>query len=437
MSLEFGYALPALNNLGAVGTYTPALNINFLSGTLDSRITFTRASTATYYDSTGTLQTAAINAPRFDYNPSTLAARGLLIEEQRTNSIRNNTMQGAVAGTPGTQPTNWAIGGTTTGLTISVIGTGTANGINYIDIRFNGTAGAALNPNILFDTSSGIAATNGQSWAWSTYLSLVGGSLTNVTNIIPVISMFNSTPSLLGTLSGSAITPTNAGLATQRTSYAATLNQTTTAYIRPQLQFNVANGAAVDVTLRIGLPQLEQGAFATSVIPTTTAAATRSADLATMTGTNFSSWYTQSQGTFVTQFVWEGLKTVAGQRVITTDDGTTTNQMQQGAGSSNALLTTLTTAGATEVNTSTPATTFVAGTVYKSALAYATNNTVAALNGTIGTTDTVCAMPTALTTFRFSPNASTPTVVNANVWYASLKFYPIRLANGTLQVLTT
>jgi hypothetical protein len=61
--------------------------------TFSDIITFTRASTATYFDATGTLQSAAIDVPRLDYDPATLAARGLLIEEQRTNSIRNNTMQ--------------------------------------------------------------------------------------------------------------------------------------------------------------------------------------------------------------------------------------------------------------------------------------------------------------------------------------------------------
>ena len=38
--------------------------------------------------------------------------------------------------------------------------------------------------------------------------------------------------------------------------------------------------------------------FATSYIPTTSAAVTRTADQASMTGTNFSSWYNQAQGTF-------------------------------------------------------------------------------------------------------------------------------------------
>ena len=44
--------------------------------------------------------------------------------------------------------------------------------------------------------------------------------------------------------------------------------------------------------------QLEQGAFSTSYIPTTTAAATRAADVATVTGANFSDWYNQTEGTF-------------------------------------------------------------------------------------------------------------------------------------------
>ena len=70
------------------------LNLDFTTGTLDPSITFTRASTATYFDVTGTLQTAAINAPRFDYDPVTHAARGLLIEEARTNLLLNSATLG-------------------------------------------------------------------------------------------------------------------------------------------------------------------------------------------------------------------------------------------------------------------------------------------------------------------------------------------------------
>jgi len=57
-------------------------------GTLDPRITFTRASSATYTDASGVIQTAATNAPRWDYAGGVLL--GLLIEEQRTNILLNN-----------------------------------------------------------------------------------------------------------------------------------------------------------------------------------------------------------------------------------------------------------------------------------------------------------------------------------------------------------
>jgi len=62
------------------------LSLDFMQpDTLDSRITFTRASSATYTDASGVVQTAATNAPRWDYAGGVL--RGLLIEEQRTNTL--------------------------------------------------------------------------------------------------------------------------------------------------------------------------------------------------------------------------------------------------------------------------------------------------------------------------------------------------------------
>jgi len=48
---------------------------------------FSRSTIGTYFDNLGIMQTAAINAPRFTYNPSTKAFEGLLIEPASTNLL--------------------------------------------------------------------------------------------------------------------------------------------------------------------------------------------------------------------------------------------------------------------------------------------------------------------------------------------------------------
>jgi len=70
------------------------LSLDFTAmSSLDSRFTFTRASTGTYIDSSGlvtTMAAASTNDPtkaRFDYDPTTLAPRGLLIEGTSTNLL--------------------------------------------------------------------------------------------------------------------------------------------------------------------------------------------------------------------------------------------------------------------------------------------------------------------------------------------------------------
>ena len=275
----------------------PTLDLQFAGATsLDNRITFTRATTATFFNSSGVLTSAASGAARFDHNPTTLAPLGLLIEEQRTNSIRNNTMQGAVAGTPGTLPTNWATIGLGT-LVQEVVGTGTENGITYIDLRFSGTT-SSTSFSVLFESNSQIVAASGQTWSASQYVKLVAGNTTNITavrtGIRGNISNGSTNESNLATF-----TPTSS-LSRYTNTY--TLANATSVFVNAFFNMTFSSGAAIDITLRIGLPQLELGAFATSVIPTTTTALTRNADAASMTGTNFSSWYNASEGTFVCEF---------------------------------------------------------------------------------------------------------------------------------------
>ena len=66
----------------------PALDLDFTNRTtLDSRITFTRGSSATFTDKDGYIKYVTNNIPRFDYDPVLGQCNGLLMEEQRTNLL--------------------------------------------------------------------------------------------------------------------------------------------------------------------------------------------------------------------------------------------------------------------------------------------------------------------------------------------------------------
>jgi hypothetical protein len=75
----------ALNRV--VTAIRPTLDLNFMNGVLDSRITFTRASAGGRIGPTGLYESMGTGVPRFDYDPISLAPRGLLVEDARTNSL--------------------------------------------------------------------------------------------------------------------------------------------------------------------------------------------------------------------------------------------------------------------------------------------------------------------------------------------------------------
>lgn len=427
-----------LNKLGAaVKSRPPTASFNFaLAGqTLDSRITFSRASSATYFDNTGTLQTASSGVARAnayqDHNPTTLAPLGFLIEEARTNSNRNNTMVGAVAGTPGTTPTAWSVSGTGDGLTRTIVGTGTEDGIAYIDVKYTGTTSAAASRAVTSEAATQVSALAGQTWTGSAFIKLAGGSLANVT-----VNNSVNERSVAGTAlvtSATSITPTTSTLRSQRASTTRTLTDALTAFVTHQVSINYASGVAVDITLRIGLPQLEQGAFATSPILTTTAAATRLADVATITGASFSSWYNAVEGTMVASAdsFATGASVISG--VASFDDGTSSERIQiRRTDATSNLTCVVVDGGVVQANVTTSATTWPISTSKKEALAYKQNDFACALSGVLGTTDTGGTLPTVDRMVIGGGQA----ILGLNGHIQSLTYYNKRLSNATLQALT-
>jgi hypothetical protein len=74
-------------------TAKPELSLDFVNTPegIDPAYSFTRNSAATYVGPDGFIKTAAVNQPRFDFDPVTGDVKGLLVEESRTNLLTYST----------------------------------------------------------------------------------------------------------------------------------------------------------------------------------------------------------------------------------------------------------------------------------------------------------------------------------------------------------
>lgn len=114
-------------------TIEPSLRLDFANAkALDSRITFTRGSTATYVGSDGLIKYARANVPRFNHDPITGESLGLLIEEERTNYQSGNTISFGVMDIPITQGVSTASDVTTAPNGLQQAGRISASGVDEI-----------------------------------------------------------------------------------------------------------------------------------------------------------------------------------------------------------------------------------------------------------------------------------------------------------------
>src|SRR5215469_2945853 len=317
---------PAVNSASpaAVSIAAPDLNVPLLDGSqLPAGWSFTRGTVGTYFDNTGTLQTAAVNVARYDYDPASLLPKGLLRESQVANQIRNNSMVGAVVGTPGTLPTNWSYLNLR-GLTSSIVDTATVNGIFTIAIRFNGTPTSSGSVQIALDTSTQIAGSNGQTWTISEFLAIAAGNMSNISGVYP---SYNENTAGGGFLTAHLPVPAFVAISTTLTrfNFSATNTNASTAVLWPFVNFGVTNGLPVDITLRIGMPQLELGAFASSVIATSGVAVTRQIESINFPGGGA---VNPAQGTILCEFDYgPGDQSAVAQVPLILWDGTNNNRI--------------------------------------------------------------------------------------------------------------
>ena len=114
-------------------TIEPSLNLDFANArALDSRIAFTRGSSATYVGRDGLIKYAKANEPRFDHDPITGESLGMLIEEPRINYQSASTTQFDVMAIPISSGVSFADNVTTAPNGLQDAGRITGSGVDEI-----------------------------------------------------------------------------------------------------------------------------------------------------------------------------------------------------------------------------------------------------------------------------------------------------------------
>ena len=232
--------------------------------------------------------TSAYYGPRFTHDPVTLASRGLLVEMSRANlALWSEDFSNATWGKSESSITSNASAAPDGNLTADKLVESSATNVH--------------------NTNQTFAATSGTTYTFSVFLKKEERGFA----LMALIGAFTTTSIQINLTTGAVSTGTGTPLnATSQSllngwfrvafSLAATSTATATALIYTSPDGVWANRAYTGnggYGLYIWGAQIEVGTFATSYIPTAGSSVIRTPDLVQMTGTNFSSWYNQTEGT--------------------------------------------------------------------------------------------------------------------------------------------
>lgn len=366
--------------------------------------TFTRASTATRINAAGLVESVANNVPRLDYDPVTLQPRGLLIESARTNLLlRSAEFDNA----------SWTKSGGGTGIAPVV----TANAATAPD-------GTVTADQIVFNVGSG-TTTNDQSV-------IQQGAGTNGIFTVSIWLRADSPVTLLVRNPGNNGPYTSLSVTTQWQRFEVSDGLTTVSSL---LQFGLRRGIGVTfpdtVTVFAWGAQSEAGAYATSYIPTAGSTVARAADVASITGTAFSDWYRQGEGTFLVEgFIPPTRDSVSGNYYFDVSDGTTGNRISvlESNGSRGQILTATVLQFDSTVGTKPVV-------PVKIAAGYRGNDARLAVNGALGLADNALTVPAVdRLTIGIRGDLATGTIADGHI--RSIRYWPTRLSDAQLQALT-
>ena len=393
---------------------TKSLN-DYVSG--NNLITFTRSSSGTFVDSAGVLQTAATDVPRFDHNPTTGESLGLLVEEQRTNLLLQSE----------DFSTTWSVDG------LSSIATNTiaspASTLTADTLTVSG-GGANRVSQSYFVPSAG-------TYTLSVYAKAGTGNVLQFRQFLAnkdAYVLFNFTTGVMGVVSGgNSASATATATALPNGWYRLVLTNTYSDAATIDLRIGGAVGSSeINTTFYLWGAQLEAGAFPTSYIPTTTSTVTRSADVASITGSNFSSWYRQDEGTVYVEGSHSDDNSTF-PRFYTFSDGTSQNRLQLlTLQPSNTLYAEISTSGV--IQASLNINTAYTGQSGKVTLTYKFNDFAGCFDGGAVVTDILGTVPV-VSVMRLGAASDGSALLNGHI--RKLSYYPIAVTPTQLQALTS
>jgi hypothetical protein len=288
----------------------PALSLDFTSATLDPRITFARSgATATRVNASGFIEAMAADTPRFDFNSITLACKGLLVEETRQNIFFPSNDFANIVWTP------------TQASIVSVANTdpeGNANSQKLVDTAVSSVHRIGILMSVTPNTYTVSLYAKAAEISCFTLIRSGSGLASARFNLATM------TATNIADATALTMTTEKNGWVRCTMTWTSAVTITRTLFIQLEKPAGTSTyvGNGTDGLFLYGM-QREIGAFATSYIPTTLAAVTRNADVATITGTNFSDFWQASKGGAQVQAI---PSTVSGIRpLVQYDDGTADN----------------------------------------------------------------------------------------------------------------
>jgi hypothetical protein len=412
-----------LNGAGGLNADGLALDLQFAADkTLTARKgptpVFTRGSTGTFVGSNGLIQSAAINTPRFDHTAAGVC-RGLLIEESRTNLCLQS------------EDMNSATWGKVNGTISNNFGTspdGTTNADKFVE--------DSASSGKYFRQANLITIANSTVYTWSVYAKADGRNFCSVQGDTSSGFLGTASFDLLNGTVGAVTAGTTATIQSVGSGWyrLAVTSTSTGTGVRPGFLLRTnATGTATQSYQGDGVSgvlfwgaQLEAGSFATSYIPTTTGSVVRSADVCSITGANFTSFYNQSEGTMLTN----AFTPASGDRTVLAADDNTANEMIRLRTEGTNPFFKVTDGGSELV--AIDAGTVSANTSFKLIGAYKLDDFASSINGGAAVTDTSGTTPT-VDRMRIGAGQGGNTMCGC---VASLRYYKKRLPNAKLQALT-